>query len=98
MAPEAKKYIGFGDSHGPPNHNSFSAELSRSLKVLDRGRNIQKPVRKSIGIGLRRFWPGIFGLVSSGCGPQIDDGSYRLVTHFKFFIVGPDQDMVTKRP
>ena len=24
--------------------------------------------------------------------------NYRLVTHFKFLIVGPDQKMVTKRP
>ncbi len=29
---------------------------------------------------------------------QQDCANYRLVIHFKFLIVGPDQKMVTKRP
>ncbi len=50
----------------------FSAELSRSLKILDRGRNIQKPVRnrsESVYAGLRAPTWALFGLVSSGLGP-----------------------------
>jgi hypothetical protein len=29
---------------------------------------------------------------------RVSAANYRLVTHFKFSIVGPDQNMVTKRP
>ncbi len=55
---------------------------------------------------LGRF-PLIFGLASYPPGPILEsaflcrvsvDRNLRLVTHFKFLFLGPDQKMVTKRP
>ncbi len=67
-----------------------SAELSRSFKVLERGRSTPKTGLESIGIGLCRFVgtaPGILGLVSSGFGAEF--GSKSTMFGRLFLLSGP---------